>query len=205
MSSREIDAMAERQKRQLDSLDKLQQALDNLKKQAADKSGMSNSSGTLISLVSGLFEAAIKSAYPDIVAGNEPSKWLMIAGTTNSKFGDYQCNSPMAIHKMLKDAGGADAPKAPRDVANCILSNLPKNEIIVKTDIGGPGFINAFLSKEFLVRKFGSILSSGPARPVCSPQTVVVDYSSPNIAKVPIYPSISCLVCKTFFFGEQMI
>jgi arginyl-tRNA synthetase len=109
----------------------------------------------------------------------------MIAGTANSKFGDYQCNSPMAIHKILKDLGGADVPKAPqaRDVATKILSHLPKNSIITKTDIGGPGFINAFLSRDFLAKQFASILTSEPGRPLSAPQTIVVDFSSPYIAK----------------------
>jgi arginyl-tRNA synthetase len=31
--------------------------------------------------------------------------------TTNAKFGDLQCNSAMSIHKLLKTAGAADAPK----------------------------------------------------------------------------------------------
>lgn len=184
MSESEIQIMAERQKRQLEALDKLQEALEGLKRKAqvTDGSG-SKGNGTLISIVSGLFESAIKSAFPLVTAQNDPSKWLMIAGTTNSKFGDYQCNSPMAIHKILKDLGGSDVPKAPRDVATAILSHLPKNDIISKTDIGGPGFINAFLSREYLAKQFASILTAGPGRPLSAPQTIVVDFSSPNIAK----------------------
>ena len=185
MSESEIHVMAERQKRQLEALDKLQEALEGLKRKASssDEANASTGNGTLISLVTGLFEAAIKAAYPTITCENEPSKWLMIAGTANSKFGDYQCNSPMAIHKILKDLGGADVPKAPRDVATKILSHLPQNSIITKTDIGGPGFINAFLSRDFLAKQFASILTSGPGRPLSAPQTIVVDFSSPNIAK----------------------
>jgi hypothetical protein len=185
MSESEIHVMAERQKRQLEALDKLQEALEGLKRKAlaSNEADPSTGNGTLISLVTGLFEAAIKSAYPTITSENETSKWLMIAGTANNKFGDYQCNSPMAIHKILKDLGGADVPKAPRDVATKILSHLPKNPIITKTDIGGPGFINAFLSRDFLAKQFASILTAGPARPLSAPQTIVVDFSSPNIAK----------------------
>lgn len=184
MSESEIHVMAERQKRQLQELDRLQEALEGLKRKAASSGDdISKGNGTLISMVSGLFEAAIKSAFPEVTSQNEPSKWLMIAGTANSKFGDYQCNSPMAIHKILKDLGGADVPKAPRDVATAILSRLPKNSIINKTEIGGPGFVNVFLSREFLAKQFASILSTGPGRPLCAPQTIVVDYSSPNIAK----------------------
>jgi arginyl-tRNA synthetase len=178
----ELQKVAERQKRQLEALDKLQGALDLLKRRAAAGEG-AGSGGTLISIVSGLFEAAIRASFPAIVADNEPSKWLMVSGTANNKFGDYQCNSPMAIHKILKDMGSADAPKAPRDVANLIVANLPKNSIIVKTDIGGPGFINAFLSTAYLAREFAAILTSGPGRPRSDPQTIVVDFSSPNIAK----------------------
>ncbi|KAJ1492832.1 tRNA synthetases class I (R)-domain-containing protein [Baffinella frigidus] len=82
----------------------------------------------------------------------------------------------MSIHKHLK--GRPDAPKAPRDVSVKIIAQLPDNELIVKTEIAGPGFINAFLSPEWVQGSAGSSI-----RQVADPQTIVCDFSSPNIAK----------------------
>lgn len=42
---------------------------------------------------------------------HEQKEWLLMNNTTNAKFGDLQCNSAMSIHKLLKTAGAADAPK----------------------------------------------------------------------------------------------
>jgi arginyl-tRNA synthetase len=131
-----------------------------------------------------LFEAAIRKAYPGLVSGiKDKSKWLMIQATSNPKFGDYQCNSPMSLHKMLKDKMGGDAPKAPREVAQKIIECLPTNKVLSKCEIAGPGFINAYLSNELIAGMFGKILSGNMEMPNVSKQNIVVDFSSPNIAK----------------------
>lgn len=78
----------------------------------------------------------------------ERKQWLKVDNTSNPLHGDFQCNSAMSIHKHLK--GRPDAPKAPRDVSVKIIAQLPDNELIVKTEIAGPGFINAFLSPEWV-------------------------------------------------------
>uniref|UniRef100_A0A7S4JEK2 arginine--tRNA ligase n=1 Tax=Guillardia theta TaxID=55529 RepID=A0A7S4JEK2_GUITH len=89
----------------------------------------------------------------------------------------------MAIHKILKDKGVADAPKAPRDVSARIVECIPKNKVLLKTEIAGPGFINIFLDPAFIAESFAKILKNGPQPPASQPQEVVVDFSSPNIAK----------------------
>jgi arginyl-tRNA synthetase len=72
----------------------------------------------------------------------------------------------------------------PRKLALDILNKINLEGIANKIEIAGPGFINIFLSNEFLnetVQKLVSEKSLGVLKP--KPQKVVVDYSSPNLAK----------------------
>ena len=173
----EIAAFAARQEQQLLALDELQTSLDMLKRRA----GGPSSNGTIIALVGDIFAAAIEAAFPEVTEEHERKQWLLVANTTNPLHGDFQCNSAMSIHKMLR--GRPDAPKAPRDVSVKIIAHLPDNELIVKTEIAGPGFINTFLSPDWVAKQFAKILVSGPHAPVADPETIVCDFSSPNIAK----------------------
>lgn len=73
---------------------------------------------------------------------------------------------------------------APRQLAEQVLSHLDLSGIANKVDIAGPGFINIFLDPAFLAENVSSALKSerlGVAQPPA--QTVVVDYSAPNVAK----------------------
>ncbi|WP_046852196.1 arginine--tRNA ligase [Raoultella planticola] len=92
------------------------------------------------------------------------------------QFGDYQANGVMAVAKKLG--------MAPRQLAEQVLSHLDLNGIANKVEIAGPGFINIFLDPAFLAENVNSALASerlGVARPQA--QTIVVDYSAPNVAK----------------------
>ncbi len=93
------------------------------------------------------------------------------------EFGDYQFNGAMPLAKTLK--------RNPRQIAQALVEALPQNEIIAKAEIAGPGFINLTLSAEWLAERLKEASSSerlGVGRRK-EPQTVVVDYSSPNMAK----------------------
>ena len=173
-----LQEMAERQKRQLDQLDKLQSSLDALKRRAGGGSG---GSGTLVATVTSIFENATLAAFP-FLTGEDKEKWQKINPTGDPKFGDYQCNSAMMIHKLLKDKGDTSC-KAPRDVSVKILESLGSSEVFIKTDIAGPGFINAYLNPKWVATEFARILKDGPGKPDAVPQKIVVDFSSPNIAK----------------------
>lgn len=97
--------------------------------------------------------------------------------THNPKFGDYQSNHAFRLGRAM----GAN----PRAVAETIQGALADHEAVVSTSVAGPGFINFTLSNRFLASKLvsqveddnGAIGQSGAG------QTVVIDYSSPNIAK----------------------
>lgn len=128
------------------------------------------------SCLQAIFGDAIKAAYPDLE--NPP---LAVTPSQQPKFGDYQCNSVMSMTQMLK----TNQKKVnPRDIADQIVRNIPSNEYIEKVEIAGPGFINVHLRKEFVSKQLKSLLLNGVQPPtVGDKKKVIVDFSSPNIAK----------------------
>ncbi|XP_066447211.1 arginine--tRNA ligase, cytoplasmic [Eleutherodactylus coqui] len=123
-----------------------------------------------------IFGRAIRASYPELV--NAP---LAVTPSQQPKFGDYQCNSAMAMTQMLKARG---EKVSPIEIANKIVKNLPENHLIGKTEIAGPGFINVHIQKNFISKQLTKLLVNGVQPPgVGEKKRVVVDFSSPNIAK----------------------
>lgn len=92
------------------------------------------------------------------------------------QFGDYQANGIMGVAKKL----GIN----PREFAQKVLDNLELDGIASKTEIAGPGFINIFLCPQFLAQQAELALTTADLNVTKeSPQTIVVDYSAPNVAK----------------------
>ncbi|QGN38702.1 arginine--tRNA ligase [Klebsiella oxytoca] len=111
-----------------------------------------------------------------IAAGASADCEPQVRQSAKVQFGDYQANGVMAVAKKLG--------MAPRQLAEQVLSHLDLNGIANKVEIAGPGFINIFLDPAFLAENVSSALKSerlGVAQPQA--QTVVVDYSAPNVAK----------------------
>lgn len=102
-------------------------------------------------------------------------RWL--TPTSDPKFGDYQFNGAMALAKVLKSK--------PRDIATKIVEALDVAGIAGAPEIAGPGFINIKLTDEFLVSSAGSIVGDDRVgvEQAGDRQTVVVDFSCPNLAK----------------------
>lgn len=73
---------------------------------------------------------------------------------------------------------------SPREVAAKIVQNLDQHDVIDKTEVANPGFINIYLSKDYSVRSLSSIFENGIRPPVLDKKLrVLVDFSSPNVAK----------------------
>lgn len=123
-----------------------------------------------------LFQCAIDAAFPD-----DRGKFCAAVEPASEGRGDYSCTSAMKIAKELRGRPGA--PTSPVDVARRIVSHMPHNSLIGRLDIAGPGFINASLAEEFVVDRLRQLLRCGPQPPRVRPMRVVVDFSSPNIAK----------------------
>ncbi|MBJ9885818.1 arginine--tRNA ligase [Citrobacter sp. FDAARGOS_156] len=111
-----------------------------------------------------------------IAAGAPADCEPQVRQSAKVQFGDYQANGMMAVAKKLG--------MAPRQLAEQVLTHLDLNGIASKVEIAGPGFINIFLDPAFLAQHVQQALTSdrlGVTQP--AKQTVVVDYSAPNVAK----------------------
>ncbi|MDO2949165.1 arginine--tRNA ligase [Aeromonas simiae] len=90
--------------------------------------------------------------------------------------GDLATNLAMLLAKP--------AGKNPRELAAAIIEHLPASSQVAKVEIAGPGFINFFFDKAWLAAQVDAINASATASvKMPAPQTVVVDYSAPNVAK----------------------
>ncbi|EOE6915496.1 arginine--tRNA ligase [Cronobacter turicensis] len=112
-----------------------------------------------------------------IAAGAPADCEPQVRQSARAQFGDYQANGVMAIAKKLG--------MPPRQFAEQALANLDLTGIAAKTEIAGPGFINIFLDPAFLAKNVEAAVASDRAgvEKVSAPQTIVVDYSAPNVAK----------------------
>ncbi|ELL1836403.1 arginine--tRNA ligase [Salmonella enterica] len=111
-----------------------------------------------------------------IAAGAPADCEPQVRQSAKVQFGDYQANGMMAVAKKLG--------MAPRQLAEQVLTHLDLSGIASKVVIAGPGFINIFLEPAFLAEQVQQALASerlGVSQP--TRQTIVVDYSAPNVAK----------------------
>jgi arginyl-tRNA synthetase len=121
-------------------------------------------------LLASKFRAAIVAAFGEEHAAVDPA-------LRASSHADYQANVAMALTKKVK--------KPPRDVAAAILDKLDAGGLVAKTEIAGPGFINITLENALLSREVAAVAASDAVgiEPAAAPERVIVDYSSPNVAK----------------------
>ena len=112
-----------------------------------------------------------------IAAGAPADCEPQVRQSAKVQFGDYQANGVMAIAKKLG--------MPPRQLAEQVMTHLDLSGIASKTEIAGPGFINIFLDPAFLARHIDEAVKGDRAgiALAATPQTVVVDYSAPNVAK----------------------
>src|SRR5579871_1459846 len=101
----------------------------------------------------------------------------MVKAAQDARFGDYQANCAMPL--------GKQSGKNPRDVAAEIIARLDLGEMCDPPEIAGPGFINLRLRDEWLVKQTGRIFDDEHlgVEQAAPPRTIIVDFSSPNVAK----------------------
>ena len=101
---------------------------------------------------------------------------IQLERTKDKSHGDFATNLAMMMTKV--------AGKNPRELAQLIIDAFPASSHLAKLEIAGPGFINFFIDEDTLANQLMTALNDehlGVVLP--KKQTVVVDYSSPNLAK----------------------
>jgi len=95
----------------------------------------------------------------------------------SSSFADFQANVALPLARRLG--------RPPREVAAELASRLDVADVSEPPQVSGPGFINFTLRGDWIAAQASGMLDDPRLglEPAASPQTVVVDYSSPNIAK----------------------
>ena len=116
------------------------------------------------------FEGAIAAAFGDEHAKTDPA-------LRRSNRADFQANVALALGKRLG--------KPPREVAQVIVDHLDLKGICSNIEIAGPGFVNLSLEPGYLAREVCDSAASASLgiTPAANPETVVIDYSAPNVAK----------------------
>lgn len=130
----------------------------------------------------------------------------MIRPTSDPKHGDYQCNAAMPLAKRINGEN-------PRSIAEKIVNAASLDSICDSPSIAGPGFINLRLRDDWIAKKIMEMLVD----PRCGvsqmnqPKRVLVDFSSPNVAKPMHVGHIrstvigDCLSRTLRFLGHEVI
>ena len=102
---------------------------------------------------------------------------IQVDNTKDKAHGDLATNLAMLLAKA--------AGKNPRLLAQQIIDALPASDRVAKVEIAGPGFINFYLDSQWLARQIDALLTDAHlgVKTATPPQTIVVDYSAPNVAK----------------------
>jgi arginyl-tRNA synthetase len=106
-----------------------------------------------------------------------PEKSPLDPAIRRSDRADYQANGAMTLAKA--------AGRKPRDLAAAIVAELHVEDLCAKVEIAGPGFINVWLRDDALTTMSIEAAEREEAflERTSSPEKVVIDYSSPNVAK----------------------
>lgn len=119
----------------------------------------------------------LKLAFETAFGNTQDWSGIRVQAATDPRFGDFQCNDAMQVAKTLR--------KPPRAVAEAALAALPLPPMLAKAEIAGPGFINLTVAPAWLAEQVAA-LSAAPRFGIPDAgqgKTVIIDYSSPNVAK----------------------
>lgn len=129
---------------------------------------------TIKDILSARLRDAFAAAFPDADLAALP---LDAIPAGDESFGDYQCNAAMAAAKLLR--------QPPRAIADRVAAQLATDGLLAKVEIAGPGFINLTLADDALARHLEALQADellGIPQPGTG-KTIILDYSSPNVAK----------------------
>ena len=117
-------------------------------------------------------QTAVKSVLPDADVSS-----VLVRPCPDAKFGDYQTTAIMALAKARK--------ANPRQIAESVKAKLDVSDLCDSMDIAGAGFLNFRLKLSALSAALNEAAAGKHLffEPAATPLTIVVDYSSPNVAK----------------------
>ena len=155
-------------------------------------------SGTPREVLAGQLRSALESA------GLDPDR-AEVTAAADTRFGDYQSNAAMVLAKERR--------VNPRQLAADILAKIDVAGISAAPEVAGAGFLNFRLEPDFIAARVQSLaadprLGVAPAR---TPQKILVDFSSPNVAKPMHVGHIrstilgDCLARIARFLGHEVI
>ncbi|HPR83831.1 MAG TPA: arginine--tRNA ligase, partial [Pontiellaceae bacterium] len=119
-------------------------------------------------------EQTFAACFPGVDLSSVP---LAVTPSKNEQFGDCQCEAAMKLAKELKTN--------PRAVAQQFVDHAVLPDYVEKIDIAGPGFINIRLKTAALAAQIEAMLVDPKLGlpDLGKNRTVIIDYSSPNVAK----------------------
>lgn len=126
----------------------------------------------VLQLLRDRFHQALRSLIDDVTPYLE-----QVMPAQDARFGHYQANCALALSRTLR--------QPPRQIAAQIISTLQVADVCHPPEIAGPGFINLRLRMDWLSNQLVQCAKDprlGIA-PSDRPKTVIIDYSSPNVAK----------------------
>jgi len=117
-------------------------------------------------------QAAVRAVLPDADISA-----VLVRPCPDLKFGDYQSNALMALAKTRR--------MNPRQLATEVVAKLDVSEVCQPVEIAGAGFLNFRLKPEVLGQTLARAVQGEHLffDRAAQPRTVVVDFSSPNVAK----------------------
>ena len=128
--------------------------------------------------ISRMLQSRLASALEGLVEPARISEFAsLVKPSSNATHGDYQANCAMPLGKVLS--------QPPRAVADQLVARLDLAAICDPPEVAGPGFLNLRLSNAWLAEQVRTLAGDDRlgVQPLTSPRTIVVDYSSPNVAK----------------------
>ncbi len=142
---------------------------------AVKGTGMTQEEHTLEQELSTWARAAFRAAFPALAEA--PDFAAPVARTAQEAHGDAQCNAAMGLARTLR--------KPPRAIAEAAAAAAPPHPAVAAVEVAGPGFLNLRIDDAWAARRLEAAAADprlGTPAPGAG-RTLVLDYSSPNVAK----------------------
>jgi arginyl-tRNA synthetase len=125
---------------------------------------------------------SLQSQLQDRVAGaleqaGVDTAFAVVTPATDTRFGDFQCNAAMVAAKALK--------RNPRELAGLIIEKLSVDDLCEAPQVAGAGFINFRVHASAIADAVNEVSRDEKlwVLPVLNPKKIIIDFSSPNVAK----------------------